>query len=370
IWLLQIEDHNILNTQDMQSEMISSLTEQLGKTKRTLMYEDLEFSRLAEGFSKITNIPIGLGFTDDEILAEQKFKIYRSEYPHQISPLLNQLRLAQLFTHEEIQSMSLGSFLSRLIYNDVINVYLDRLEVVELEIKYGLKSSQDIRIDREARTDIFDVSVTELKQLFEEFISLENKDIILTLIEIAELIINVPFKFITRILLGTLFLYQFCVNTIQAIELTKIINFKEINRLFLDIWISAFTRLISQQTSASDIHDNLLTLTTLFLYSFNATMVCTWLPPFNNSKDDTLKPPMMIFTPFLDSLLKIFHKVVSDDVENMDNENMITIILDKLGFDVPLEVLIRESKELEKITSQNIWLAVFAERFNNINYQK
>ncbi|CAG8574559.1 7239_t:CDS:1, partial [Racocetra fulgida] len=107
---------------------------------------------------------------------------------------------------------------------------------------------------------------------------------------------------------------------------------------------------MSQQTSAPDIHDNLLTLTTLFLYSFNASMVCTWLPPFNNLKDDTSKPPMVVFTPFLDSLLKIFRKVASDDVENTDNENMITMILDKLGFDVPLEVLIRESKDLEKIT--------------------
>ncbi|CAG8818686.1 31177_t:CDS:2, partial [Racocetra persica] len=71
-WLLQIEDHSILNTQDVQPENISSfLTEQFGKAKSTLMYEDLEFSRLVEGFSKITNIPIGLGFTNDEILTEQ-----------------------------------------------------------------------------------------------------------------------------------------------------------------------------------------------------------------------------------------------------------------------------------------------------------
>lgn len=173
-----------------------------------------------------------------------------------------------------------------------------------------------------------------------------------------------------------LFLYQFCVNTIQAVDSTKIINFKDINRLFLDIWIIAFSRLsiirpfTSQQTPASDIRDNLLTLTTLFLYSFNVSILCTWLPIFNNLKDDTSKPPTIVFTPFLDSLLKIFHKMMLDDVENTDNEIMITMIFDKLGFDVPLEVLIRESKDLEKITSKHTWMALLTERLNNINDQE
>ncbi|KAF0403427.1 hypothetical protein F8M41_009363 [Gigaspora margarita] len=419
-WLLQTEDSSILNTQTTQSENLSSfLTEQFGKIKSTLMYEDLEFSRLVEGFSKVTNIPIGLGFTDDEILTEQKlqkcqnileytihhpsehrllqskirmlleprdiekfrpihilFKIYRSEYPHQIRPLLNQLRIAQLFTYEEIDLMSLDPFLSQLMYNDVIDMYLDRLMVAELEINYGLKNNQGVDVDHEARINIFDVSVTELRQLFDQFVSLENKEIIIILIEIAELVTNVPFKFITRILLAMLFLYQFCVNTIQAVDSTKIINFKDINRLFLDIWIIAFSRLsiirpfTSQQTPASDIRDNLLTLTTLFLYSFNVSILCTWLPIFNNLKDDTSKPPTIVFTPFLDSLLKIFHKMMLDDVENTDNEIMITMIFDKLGFDVPLEVLIRESKDLEKITSKHTWMALLTERLNNINDQE
>ncbi|RIB05879.1 hypothetical protein C2G38_561463 [Gigaspora rosea] len=237
-WLLQTEDSSLLNTQTTQSENLSSfLTEQFGKIKSTLMYEDLEFSRLVEGFSKVTNIPIGLGFTDDEILTEQKlqkcqnileytihhpsehrllqskirmlleprdierfrpiyilFKIYRSEYPHQIRPLLNQLRIAQLFTYEEIDLMSLDPFLSQLMYNDVIDMYLDRLMVAELEIKYGLKNNQGIGVDHEARINIFDVSVTELRQLFDQFLSLENKEIIIILIEIAELVTNVPFK--------------------------------------------------------------------------------------------------------------------------------------------------------------------------------
>ncbi|CAG8671469.1 23125_t:CDS:10 [Gigaspora margarita] len=327
-WLLQTEDSSTLNTQTTQSENLSSfLTEQFGKIKSTLMYEDLEFSRLVEGFSKVTNIPIGLGFTDDEILTEQKFKIYRSEYPHQIRPLLNQLRIAQLFTYEEIDLMSLDPFLSQLMNNDVIDMYLDRLMVAKLEIKYGLKNNQGIGVDHEARINIFDVSVTELRQLFDQFVSLENKEIIIILIEIAELVTNVPFKFITRILLAMLFLYQFCVNTIQAVDSTKIINFKDINRLFLDIWIIAFSRLsiirpfTSQQTPASDIRDNLLTLTTLFLYSFNVSILCTWLPIFNNLKDDTSKPPTI-------------------------------------------------SKDLEKITSKHTWMALLTERLNNINDQE
>ncbi|CAG8461223.1 9123_t:CDS:10, partial [Dentiscutata heterogama] len=371
-WLLQSEDSNILNTQATQSEDIFSfLTEQFGKIKSTLMYEDLEFSRLVEGFSKVTNTPIGLGFTDDEILTEQKLQKCQNVLEYTICHP-SEHRLLQ----SKIRMMSLDPFLSQLMYNDIINMYLDRLKVAELEIKYGLKNNQDIGIDHEARIDIFDVSVTELKQLFDQFVSLENKEIFIILIEIAELVTNVPFKFITRILLGMLLLYQFCVNTVQTVELTKTINFKEINRLFLDIWIIAFSRLCiirpftSQQTSASDFRDNLLTLTTLFLYSFNVSMLYTWLPPFNNLKDDTSKPPTVVFTSFLDSLLKIFHKMMSDDVENTDNENMITMIFEKLGFDVPLEVLIRESKDLEKITSKYTWMALLTERLNNINDQE
>ncbi|CAG8630708.1 6947_t:CDS:10 [Dentiscutata erythropus] len=362
-WLLQSEDSNILNTQATQSENISSfLTEQFGKIKSTLMYEDLEFSRLVEGFSKVTNTPIGLGFTDYEILAEQKLQKCQN--------------ILEYTTCHPSEHRLLQSKIRMLMYNDIINMYLDRLKVAELEIKYGLKNNQDIGIDHEARIDIFDVSVTELKQLFDQFVSLENKEIFIILIEIAELVTNVPFKFITRILLGMLLLYQFCVNTVQTVEPTKTINFKDINRLFLDIWIIAFSRLCiirpftSQQTLASDIRDNLLTLTTLFLYSFNVSMLYIWLPPFNNLKDDTSKPPTVVFTSFLDSLLKIFHKMMSDDVENTDNENMITMIFEKLGFYVPLEVLIRESKDLEKITSKYTWMALLTERLNNINDQE
>ncbi|CAG8448882.1 4766_t:CDS:10 [Scutellospora calospora] len=332
-WLLQNEDHAILYTQITQSENISSfLKDQFGKTKYTLMYEDLEFSRLVEGFSKITNIPIDHGFTDDEILMEKKLQRCQNILEYSIHHP-SEHRLLQ----SKIRMMSLNPFLSRLMYNDVIDMYLNRLK--------------DIVIDHEARIDIFNASLAELRQLYEQFIYLEDEEIILILIDIVELVINVPFKFITRTLLATLFFYQFCTNTVQAIEPTKSINFKEINRLFLDIWIITFSRLCivrpftSQQTSASDVHDNLLTLTTLFIYSFNASMLCTWLPPFNNLKN-----------------------VVSNNVENIDNENMIKMIFDKLGFEVPLEVLIRESKELEKVTGKSDWMAVLIERLNNIDY--
>ncbi|CAG8497044.1 7560_t:CDS:10, partial [Diversispora eburnea] len=218
-WLLLQEDNQ--ENDSSKSENISSfLSEQFSKLSRTLMYDNLELSKIIEGFSKFTNIKWKIRFTEEEIIVDLKFrgcqnileyiiihpsehrslvneirkllepddfinfrpifilfKIYHFEFPHQIEPLINQLRISQLLTYKEIKLMAMDSFLEKLIHNDITVIYLDHLEVLKLELKKCL----------------------ELKQL----------------IEIAELVVNVPFRFMTRILLALTFIHQFCIKSIN-----------------------------------------------------------------------------------------------------------------------------------------------------------
>ncbi|CAG8562542.1 14430_t:CDS:10, partial [Acaulospora morrowiae] len=399
-WLLQEVDQETVSSQAFTSENISSfLSEQFGKLSRTLMYDDLELSRFIEGFSKVTNIKVKISLTDEEVIANLKFygfwnileysihhpsehrylqsellepedfvkfqslrvlfKIYRFEHPDQIEPLTNQMRISRLITRKEIDSMTMDTYLAQLMHDQIVDIHLDHLEVSKLELEQCLKIKQDFEYDNEFWMNTLDTCTSDMRLSFEKFSALENEEIILKLVEVAELVTNVPLR--------KAHIRQFHQLNVTLTTSTKLINHKDINRLFLDIWLTAFSRLfttIPHSTSSKTSNDNLLSLATVFLCAFCASMQFTWLPPVKNLS----KPPALVFAPFLEGLYKIYHGLMLDEeFENEVIEYVFGTIFDKLGLELPLEVLIRESGDLEKIITRCTLMSILEERLRNIN---
>ncbi|CAG8607946.1 4172_t:CDS:1, partial [Diversispora eburnea] len=130
-----------------------------------------------------------------------------------------------------------------------------------------------------------------------------------------------------------------------------------------------------QSIISFEIRNFLLDLSVLFLCTFDASNQFIWMPPLssinksiNNNDDKSINSK---FTPFLESLCKIFLKLKLNNNNEDDDEYfefIIEMIFDKLGFELPLEILIREKNDLEKLVySKNSWILVLEQRLQNIS---
>ncbi|CAG8455643.1 12702_t:CDS:10 [Rhizophagus irregularis] len=422
------------------------LAEKFSRMSRTLLYEDLELLRMVQGISKINDIKVKPDFTQEEMLVSQKlhvcqaildtvilfpsehrthqldlckdleelervvdslmnsnqqlsqiltFKIYKAEYPCQTDLLINQLRLEKLITIQEVESLKLKPFLKTLMYNNIVNECLEHLELFELELAQCLKNNQDISSEFEY-FDLLAKRKTELNSIYETFSTLKNKEIILILLDIAEFVINVPAKFMMRVIISLALLHRLCsekhntqcnisndsnVNKVTYQIVFHDINFKEINRLILDIWLSSFSRLrisrsfLTYQINSSETLKMLQILTTLFLFTFYASSRFTWIQSYTNpideeeDKTEILSPTLALF---LENLVKLFKVLLNNDLceERKSIEDLIHIIFDKLGFEVPLEVIIKESKYLLKVVETDPWTDLLKERIGNVNQEE
>jgi hypothetical protein len=56
--------------------------------------------------------------------------------------------------------------------------------------------------------------------------------------------------------------------------------------------------------------------------------------------------------------------------ERKSIEDLIHIIFDKLGFEVPLEVITKETKYLLKVVGKDQWTDLLKERISNVNQEE
>ncbi|CAG8638771.1 5112_t:CDS:10 [Funneliformis mosseae] len=382
------------------------LSEKFCKISKTLLYEDIELLRMVQGISKVNDIKVNPDYTNEEIIISQRlhacqdildivtlhpsehriyqsdlckiisrqdftklrplhimFKIYKAEFPSQIDLLLNQLRFGQLITFQEIESLKMKPFLTTLMYNNIVNEYLDRLELLELELAQFLKNNQDI-LDYEY-SDIFNILTdrkTELNPIYENFLTFRRDEIILLLLDIAEFAINVPFKFMTRVILTLALLHRLCKEKYQNFvndsnSSSKDDDFKEINRIILDIWLSSFSRLRISRFS--------------FSLQTNSSEYCfTTASP--DTEDKMTIVPRPILTLFIENLSKIFKVVLDNDLgeERKGIEALIHIIFDKLGFEIPLEAILIEPKYLLEVVEKDEYCDILKIRLHNAIQEK
>jgi hypothetical protein len=154
------------------------------------------------------------------------------------------------------------------------------------------------------------------------------------------------------------------------------------NRIILDIWLTSFSRFLTSKSSStyqvnsSEILKALQTLTTLFLFSFYASSRFTWFQSHRfptlstDAKDHTTDRPTL--TLFIENLVKIFKVLLENDLgeERKSIEALIHIIFDKLGIEVPLEAIIKESKHLQRMVGKDPWTSLLEERLCNIIVQE
>ena len=77
-------------------------------------------------------------------------------------------------------------------------------------------------------------------------------------------------------------------------------------------------------------------------------------------------------TLFVDNLVKIFKVLLENELgeEGKSIEALIHVIFDKLGFEVPLEAIIKESKHLPEVVGKVPWTNLLEERLCNIIVQE
>ncbi|CAI2162118.1 5751_t:CDS:10 [Funneliformis geosporum] len=400
------------------------LSEKFCKISKTLLYEDLELLRMVQGFSKVNDIKVKPDVTNEEILISHRlhacqnildivtlhpseYRILQSdlhkvisrqeitklrplhimyaEFPCQIDLLLNQLRFEQLITFQEIDSLKLKPFLATLMYNNIVNEYLDRLELLELELAQNLKNNQDISDYQ--YSDVFNLSPkhqTEWNPIYETFLTLKRDEIVLLLLDIAEFAMNVPFRFMMRVILTLSLLHRLCRekyhNFLNDSNLSNKDDFKEINRIILDIWLSSFSRLrisrfsFSHQTNSSVVLKNLQTLTTLFIFTFYASSHLIWFQycstsAFPDTEENVFRSTLTLF---IENLSKIFKIVLDNDLgeERKSIEALIHIIFDKLGFEIPLEAILKETKHLLEVVEKDVYCDLLEIRIRNAIQEK
>lgn len=125
------------------------------------------------------------------------------------------------------------------------------------------------------------------------------------------------------------------------------------------------------QDNSSEIFKILQILTTLFLFTFYASSRFTWIQSYTNPTDEEedkteiLSPTLALF---LENLVKLFKVLLNNDLceERKSIEDLIHIIFDKLGFEVPLEVIIKESKYLLEVVGKDPWTSLLKERIDNV----
>lgn len=214
---------------------------------------------------------------------------------------------------------------------------------------------------------------------------------------------------------------------------------RDFNRIFLDIWLTLFSRIIiyenkpyinndkqqqiysstllllqSKSTKSSSSKpkskkpaksskslpslstEKILYLIISFLETFNGSLKFIWLMEFNNNYNNSDSNQQQqidgsIFSNFVKRLLKLFNKkMIMNNNNNFQEENiylesLFGLVFDKLLLDVPLEVIIKEKNELEKIiisfnssgssrNNNNVdddknsnWLRILEERIKALN---
>ena len=124
---------------------------------------------------------------------------------------------------------------------------------------------------------------------------------------------------------------------------------------------------LTYQVDSSEILKALQILTTLFLFTFYASSCFTWFQSYTFPIDtEEISRPTL--TLFVENLVKIFKVLLNYDPceERKGIEAFIHVIFDKLGFEVPLEVIIKESKYLLKVIGKDPWTSLLEERINNV----
>jgi len=133
--------------------------------------------------------------------------------------------------------------------------------------------------------------------------------------------------------------------------------------------LSSFSRLrisrfsLSHQINSSEVLKNLQTLTALFVYTFYASSRFTWFQSYcfpTVSSDTEVQMTNMsrpTLTLFIENLTKIFKDLLDNDLgeERKNIEALVHVIFDKLGFEIPLEAILKESKYLLEIVGKDPW---------------
>ncbi|CAG8602260.1 10824_t:CDS:10 [Funneliformis caledonium] len=334
------------------------LSEKFCKISKTLLYEDIELLRMVQGISKVNDIKVNPDYTNEEIIISQRL--------HACQDILDIVTLhpSEHRIHQsDLCKLKMKPFLTTLMYNNIVNEYLDRLELLELELAQFLKNNQDI-LDYEY-SDIFNILTgrkTELNPIYENFLTFRRDEIILLLLDIAEFAINVPFKFMTRVILTLALLHRLCKEKYQNFvndsnSSSKDDDFKEINRIILDIWLSSFSRLRISRFS--------------FSLQTNSSEYCfTTASP--DTEDKMTIVPRPILTLFIENLSKIFKVVLDNDLgeERKGIEALIHIIFDKLGFEIPLEAILIEPKYLLEVVEKDEYCDILKIRLHNAIQEK
>ena len=127
-------------------------------------------------------------------------------------------------------------------------------------------------------------------------------------------------------------------------------------------------------SNSSEILEILQTLTTLFLFTFYASSRFTWFQSYcfptypTDTEDHITEISRPVLTLFIENLAKMFKVLLDDDLgeERKSIESLIHVIFDKLGFEVPLEAIIKESKHLIEVVGKDSWSNLLEERLRNV----
>ncbi|CAJ0904060.1 1260_t:CDS:10 [Entrophospora sp. SA101] len=216
-WLLDEEELDILINNDSdnftQSKPIKILIiERCNMLKRTLACEELEISRLIDGIMRMSKNKLNYPYTDEEIKLSKKLYVlqnlleYIINYPTEYRQLAN--KFIEILESNDFSNFQQIFILFYLYYSDHLSEMSPLLTQLQL---LKCLTIQDIQ-----------------EEILENLPRLENDEMISLLFDIATLVSNSPIKK--------------CENDNLLKSNHKFI--RDFNRIFLDIWLTLFSRII------------------------------------------------------------------------------------------------------------------------------
>ncbi|CAJ0823189.1 3471_t:CDS:10 [Entrophospora sp. SA101] len=202
-WLLDEEELDILINNDSdnftQSKPIKILIiERCNMLKRTLACEELEISRLIDGIMRMSKNKLNYPYTDEEIKLSKKLYVLQNLLEYIINYPTEYRQLANKF----IESIT------------------NSITIIEM--------SNYSRYSRAEIIPFYSGNILNLEEILENLPRLENDEMISLLFDIATLVSNSPIKK--------------CENDNLLKSNHKFI--RDFNRIFLDIWLTLFSRII------------------------------------------------------------------------------------------------------------------------------
>ncbi|CAJ0636324.1 6269_t:CDS:10 [Entrophospora sp. SA101] len=230
-WLLDEEELDILINNDSdnftQSKPIKILIiERCNMLKRTLACEELEISRLIDGIMRMSKNKLNYPYTDEEIKLSKKLYVlqnlleYIINYPTEYRQLAN--KFIEILESNDFSNFQQIFILFYLYYSDHLSEMSPLLTQLQL---LKCLTIQDIQ-----------------EEILENLPRLENDEMISLLFDIATLVSNSPIKYIPRIISCLGLLHRKCENDNLLKSNHKFI--RDFNRIFLDIWLTLFSRII------------------------------------------------------------------------------------------------------------------------------